>query len=357
MRYYGTLGPACADETILTAMFREGMDGLRLNTSHGRLADMAGWIEIAGRAARQAGRELELLIDLKGPELRIGHLISPLELEEGSIVIMAAPEYVNCSGSIEEKKRIREKGVPIPSAVLDMAGQGQILWLDDSRLKLRILSVNKEKGWLEAETLQGGLLQSDKSMAIEDVEMDMPALTAMDMENIRYGAGKDIGLTAVMQPFVRSRQDLLDVRKALDDNGCSHVKIMAKIENRSGVQALPELLPYCDMVVIARGDLGTAVSLPQLPVVQKEIEYICHQAAKPYMVVTQMLNSMMCSPVPTRAEVSDIAHAVFCGADALMLTGETAAGKYPAEAMHYLVETAKAAEKYRMCDLLRQTLK
>lgn len=344
MRYYGTLGPACADEIILTEMFREGMNGLRLNTSHGCLADMAGCLEIAGRAAGRAGREWELLIDLKGPELRIGHLGSPLELKVGSVVRMIAPEYVDVGSSTE--KQSGRKQVPIPAPVLDHACAGQILWLDDSRIKLQIMTVNREKGWLEAETLQGGLLQSDKSMAIEGVEIAMPALTDTDLENIRYAAVREIGLTAVMQPFVRSRQDLMDVRKALDDNGCGHVQILAKIENHSGVQVLPELLPYCDMVVIARGDLGTAVSLPQLPVVQKKIEAICHQAGKPYMVVTQMLDSMMHSPVPTRAEVSDIAHAVFCGADALMLTGETAAGRYPVEAMRYLVETAKTAEKY-----------
>lgn len=348
MRYYGTLGPACANEKILTAMFKEGMTGLRLNTSHGRLADMAGWIATAHRAARQAGREWELLIDLKGPELRIGHLSAPMELENGRRVIMTVSEYINGGESTGEKEWIWEKCIPIPVQVLNAVDPGRVLWLDDSRLKLKVVTVDRENGWLEAEILQGGLLQSDKSMAVNGLEIDMPALTPMDIENIRYGAVNDIGLMAVMQPFVRNSQDLMDVRKALDDNGCSQVRIMAKIENLSGVRALPELLPYCDMVVIARGDLGTAVSLSQLPVVQKEIERICHQASKPYMVVTQMLESMMCSPVPTRAEVSDIAHAVFCGADALMLTGETAAGKYPVEAMQYLIETAVNAEKY-MC--------
>ncbi|MGN0203401.1 MAG: pyruvate kinase [Coprococcus sp.] len=348
MQYYGTLGPACANEKILTAMFKEGMTGMRLNTSHGRLADMAGWIEIAGRAAMQAGRDWELLIDLKGPELRIGHVNAPMELEKGRRVIMTVPGYVNGGGSTGEKEWMWEKCIPIPVQVLNAVDSGRVLWLDDSRLKLKVVTVDRENGWLEAEILHGGLLQSDKSMAVDGLEIDMPALTPMDIENIRYGAANDIGLMAVMQPFVRNSQDLMDVRKVLDDNGCSHVRIMAKIENLSGVRALPELLPYCDMVVIARGDLGTAVSLSQLPVVQKKIESICHQASKPYMVVTQMLDSMMRSPVPTRAEVSDIAHAVFCGADALMLTGETAAGKYPVEAMHYLIETAENAEKY-MC--------
>lgn len=339
MQYYGTLGPACADIDILTAMFEAGMTGLRLNTSHGRLAGAAGWIEAAEKAAAAAGKKWKLLIDLKGPELRIGALKTPMLLEEGREVLLAAADGAGDT---------MEGAIPIPAEVLSAALGGQMIWLDDSRLSLRIESVDSARSIIGARVLTGGILQSHKSLAIDGVEISMPALTAMDLENIIYAGqqGPDFPLAAVMQPFVRSRQDLMDVRQALDSHGCGHVKIMAKIENRSGVAALPSLLSACDMVVIARGDLGTAVSLPELPVVQKEIEAICHGAGKPYMVVTQMLDSMMASPVPTRAEVSDIAHAVFCGAEALMLTGETAAGKYPAEAMKYLVATAEAAAAY-----------
>lgn len=353
MEYYGTLGPACADEQILTAMFRAGMTGMRLNTSHGRLADRAGWIRIAQNAAAKAEKQWRLLIDLKGPELRIGHLERPIALKTGGTAILTV------SGSNDIPLRdVDDDGdgdagmIPIPEEIMREACPGQIFRLDDGRLGLKIVEVDRNRGLIYADVLQGGMLRSDKSLAIDGVEIAMPALTDMDLENIRYGAAHDIGLAAVMQPFVRCRQDLVDVRRALDDNGCRHVKIMAKIENCSGVQALPELLPFCDMIVIARGDLGTAVSLPQLPVVQKKIELICRQAGKPYMVVTQLLDSMIFSPVPTRAEVSDIAHAVFGGAAALMLTGETAAGKYPAEAVRYLVETAQYAEN-SMDDLIK----
>lgn len=332
MKYYGTLGPACAHEGILTAMFRAGMTGLRLNTSHGRLADAADWIRLADTAAKMAGKEWELLIDLKGPELRIGHLASSLPLVTGLQIEMAVCGH----GAV----------IPVPEVIFDVVKEGQFMWLDDSQIKLRVESVDTQNKRLKAVVVISGLLRSGKSLAIDGIEIPTPALNTVDMENIRYAGQSGLRLAAVMQPFVRNTQDLLAVRQALDENGCKSVAIMAKIENKSGVQALQKLLPFCDSVVIARGDLGTSVSLPMLPVVQKQVEDICHRAGKPYMVVTQMLNSMMQSMVPTRAEVSDIAHAVFGGADSLMLTGETAAGKYPIEAMRCLVETAENARRY-----------
>lgn len=344
LNYYGTLGPACADSDILKRMFEAGMTGLRLNTSHGRLADAGDWIRLADGAAGEAGRDWELLIDLRGPELRIGSLAGSLLLEEGKAVIL--------QGHASEEEVIRSAAVtalpviPAPNGIFEAAQTGDILWLDDSKLKLQVIHVDRSNRQLSAKVLCGGTLQSGKSLAIDGVEVAAPALTDVDIENIRYAGSSGLRLAAVVQPFVRSREDLLEVRRTLDANGCGDTAIMAKIENMSGVQALPELLPHCDSVVIARGDLGTAVSLPMLPVVQKQIEKLCHKAGKPYMVVTQMLDSMMHTPVPTRAEVSDIAHAVYCGAASLMLTGETAAGRYPAEAMACLIQTAEAMERY-----------
>ena len=170
----------------------------------------------------------------------------------------------------------------------------------------------------------------------------MPTLTENDLKNIRLAAR--YGVTGVMLPFVRGKEDLLTLRRALDDAGAGHIEIFAKIENQQGVNALEELLPYCDHVVIARGDLGNAMPLWKLPGVQKTLASKCRQAGKPFMVVTQMLDSMHERAVPTRAEVLDIYNAVLDGASSLMLTGETAAGKFPAEAMEYLVKTGREAE-------------
>ena len=169
----------------------------------------------------------------------------------------------------------------------------------------------------------------------------MPTLTESDRKNIR--AAVSYGITGVMLPFVRNKEDLLVLREALKEAGAGEIQVFAKIENMQGVEAIKELLPYCDHVVIARGDLGNAMPLWKLPGVQKRLARECREAGKPFMVVTQMLDSMHEREVPTRAEVLDIYNAVLDGASSLMLTGETAAGSYPAQAVEYLVNTGEEA--------------
>ena len=240
MDFYGTIGPACADVKLLQQMVEAGMTGIRMNLSHGPLAAHADWLALL----RKAGVK-KLLIDLQGPELRIGRLPQPL------------------------------------------------------------------------------------------------SLTAEDKENLAIAAG--CGVTGVMLPFVRGAADICNLRQALAEAGAPQLKILAKIENLAGVQALPEFLPLVDEVVIARGDLGNAMPLWELPRCQKQLSAACRAAGVPFMVVTQMLDSMHTRAVPTRAEVNDIYNAVLDGASSLMLTGETAAGQYPVQAMEYLVRTARTA--------------
>lgn len=240
MDFYGTIGPACADVKLLQQMVEAGMTGIRMNLSHGPLAAHKDWLALL----RKAGVK-KLLIDLQGPELRIGRLPQPL------------------------------------------------------------------------------------------------SLTTEDKENLAIAA--DCGVTGVMLPFVRGAADIRSLRQALAEAGAPQLKILAKIENLAGVQALPEFLPLVDEVVIARGDLGNAMPLWELPRCQKQLSAACRAAGVPFMVVTQMLDSMHTRAVPTRAEVSDIYNAVLDGASSLMLTGETAAGQYPVQAMEYLVRTARTA--------------
>jgi pyruvate kinase len=170
-------------------------------------------------------------------------------------------------------------------------------------------------------------------------------MTDNDRDQIRRA--KEYGVTAVMQPFVRSKDDLIEVRKALDEAGCGDIRLLAKIENNDGINKLEELIPHCDEIVIARGDLGNAMDLWELPAAQKHISAACREAGRDFMVVTQMLDSMMHRQVPTRAEVSDIFNAVADGASSVMVTGETAAGDYPVLAIRYLYRTVREAEKYR----------
>lgn len=316
MEYYGTIGPACADSDTLQNMVEAGMTGIRINLSHGSLAEHADWLELIHRAGIP-----ELLIDLQGPELRIGRLTEPVFLKADGPLLLGA------------------QGIPCPAALVEAAGPGQELLLDDGRLLARVDAVSG--GTLHCTVLRGGLLESRKSIAAPGLEIHSPTLTAEDLQNLDMAVS--CGVTGVMLPFVRGAEDLRTLRQALNQAGGEKIRIFAKIENMAGVQALPELLPLADQIVIARGDLGNAMPLWELPACQKRLAAACRQAGVPFMVVTQLLDSMCARAVPTRAEVCDIYNAVLDGASSLMLTGETAAGRCPVEAMQYLVRTARTA--------------
>ena len=320
VRIFGTLGPACRDRETLTEMFSEGMDGIRLNLSHTGLREAAGIVQTYQEAARACGVIPELLIDMQGPELRIGSLPQPLLLKEG--------------------RRIGIGEIPFPEIVRAHITDGRELLLDDGKL---LLKAEGEKLLV----LRGGLLESRKSVALPGCTIPVPAMTDADRENIRLASA--FGVTAVMQPFVRSREDLAAVRGALDEADCRHIRLLAKIENRTGLEKLSELIPCCDEIVIARGDLGNAMPLWELPAAQKSISSACRGAGRDFMVVTQMLDSMTHRPVPTRAEVSDIFNAVLDGASSVMVTGETAVGEHPAAVIRFLSRTVRAAEAYRDC--------
>ena len=318
VRIYGTLGPTCGDPNILERMLREGMDGVRLNLSHSSLEEAGGLLHACRAAAEACGVPCELLIDMQGPELRIGALKDPLPLRAGELLAADV--------------------LPFPKAVREALSIGQEVLLDDGKLLLRA-----ESGGLRV--VRGGVLESRKSVALPGIAIPTPAMTEADREHIRKAAA--FGVTAVMQPFVRSAEDLLAVRSALDRAGGREIRLLAKVENAAGIAHLNELIPHCDEIVIARGDLGNAMPLWELPAAQKRIAAACRSANRDFMVVTQMLDSMMRRAVPTRAEVSDIFNAVLDGAASVMVTGETASGDYPIEAIRYLNKTVREAEAYR----------
>ena len=323
VQIYGTLGPACSDTGTLARLFEAGMTGVRLNLSHVGLPGAAEQIERLHDAARQCGVTAQLLIDMQGPELRVGVLPAPLELKDGAFVRLG-------------------RDIPLPPAVLPRLLPGQEVLLDDGKLLLRVAEALPDGALAQVE--RGGVLQSRKSAALPGVNIHLPAITDSDRENFR--AAKDCTVTGVMQPFVRGREDLEAVREALDAAGGQGIRLFAKIENLEGVDKLAELLPAADEIVIARGDLGNSGPLWKLPALQKHIAAACREAGRPFMVVTQMLASMEQNPVPTRAEVSDIFNAVLDGAASVMVTGETAVGNYPVEAMRYLSNTVREAEAY-----------
>ena len=326
VRIYGTIGPACRDKDILKQMFQEGMDGVRLNLSHTSLEEASALIEDCHKAAGECGISPELLIDMQGPELRVGTFINPVKLSAGDLIETA--------------------DIPLPPAVknaLEDRDPGQEILLDDGKILLRT-EYSTHPHEMRLRVVRGGLLESRKSVALPGCTFRTPAMTENDRDQIRRA--KEYGVTAVMQPFVRSREDLIEVRRALDQSDCKDVRLLAKIENHDGIERLKELIPHCDEIVIARGDLGNAMELWELPAAQKHISAVCREAGRDFMVVTQMLDSMMHRQVPTRAEVNDIFNAVLDGASSVMVTGETAAGDNPVLAVRYLYRTVREAEAF-----------
>ena len=316
LEFYGTIGPACAQLETLQRMVEAGMTGIRMNLSHGPLSAHKDWLDIIHAVGIP-----QLLIDLQGPELRIGTLPQPLVLEPG------------------QSLRLGQGGIPCPAALVHAARPGQSLLLDDGRLLVQVAEADGAA--LQCTVVRGGTLQSRKSLAAPGLTVASPTLTEEDLQNLQLAGA--CGVTGVMLPFVRGAEDIRTLRRALEQAGAGQIRIFAKIESLAGVQALPEFLPLVDEVVIARGDLGNAMPLWELPRCQKQLSAVCRSAGVSFMVVTQMLDSMCSRAVPTRAEVSDIYNAVADGASSVMLTGETAAGQYPVEAMEYLVRTARTA--------------
>ena len=337
LEIFGTLGPSCADAEILREMFAAGITGMRLNRSHGTLDDSAEMIEAFHRAAQLEGVRPSLLIDMQGPELRIGMVKTGAVVNEGEEVLLF-PRGLGAAG---------EEMIPIPEEIFDHYEKGMVLQLDDGKIRLKVTGMADAGPGriMRARAITGGPLLSRKSIAVQGMSVTGNTLTQQDLLNLSRAA--KAGVTDVMQPFVRGAADLTQVREAMRERGAGSCRLFAKIENQAGISAVQEIIPLADMLVIARGDLGNAVPLWELPRVQKEISAKCLSAGVPFMVVTQMLASMERSPVPTRAEVSDIFNAVADGASAVMITGESASGLFPVRASQYLVRTAEEGLRWR----------
>ena len=320
MRYYATLGPSCCDTAALSALLRRGVTGFRLNLSHTPLAARTDWIDALHEAERKTGLRAQLMIDLRGPEVRIGALPAPLPLAEGAAVTLGAD-------------------IPVDGDVLDALRPGMTVLLDDGAMALTVVDGGV------CRVTRGGTLTGHKSLTLEGADLHRPALCEAELADLAQAAA--LGVDAVMQPFVRSAGDRRAVRQTMAENGLANAELFAKVENQPGLDALPDWLALCDVVTIARGDLGSSLPLEQLPAAQKHIAALCRSRGKPFLVVTQLLHSMIDHPSPTRAEVLDIYNAVLDGADCLMLTGETAQGRYPLESADWLIRVAQEAEKAR----------
>ena len=344
---FGTLGPSCRDEEVLASMFAEGMTGVRINLSHVMLKDCLEDLDKVKRAAADNKIVPKILIDMQGPELRIGRLDAPISLNDGDELVLepTVPDKTDTypgktdAHSGKANTQPGAKAVTLDKRILESLEVNDEILLDDGKIAATITQAGNSAA--RARITRGGSLSGRKSIAITGKSVDLPALTDSDIENIKLACKS--GIYGVMQPFVRSADDLEMLRSVLDDNGGKDIKIYAKIENTKGVDNLESFFDAADEIIIARGDLGNAVPLWTLPGVQKDIAARCNKAHKPFMVVTQMLSSMEHSKVPTRAEVSDIYNAVLDGAASVMVTGETAVGEYPADVIRFMRKTVEAA--------------
>lgn len=326
-----TIGPALMDPALLREALREA-DAIRINASHGDLETRNRALELVRRLSVELGRLVPIFLDLQGPKWRVGLLDAPIELAEGSVGCLVAPgaaALVDCSWA-----------APLPHPEL-FAGAlpGQRWFLDDGALELEILAV--EPGGLRARTLVGGLLKARKGVHPVGLAMAVDPLTPKDLEDVEWGVRAGVEFFA--QSFVRSAEDVRRLQRCIAERGGSQ-PIIAKIEHPQALQRLEEILDASWGVMVARGDLGVELGVEHVPATQKRIIAAARRALKPVITATQMLESMIGSPSPTRAEASDVANAVWDGTDAVMLSGESAMGRYPVEAVRWLGRIAAEAD-------------
>jgi pyruvate kinase len=323
-----TVGPASSSPETLRAIAEAGMDAARLNFSHGTHEDHAQRIELVREIEQEIERPIAIIADLQGPKVRIGELPAPVTLDRGQEVIVAAEEVAH------------DGELPVaPTAVGEVLQPGHDILIDDGLLRLRVESV--EHGRARCTVLAGGIVETHKGVNVPGVPVPIPSLTRKDMDDLDFAL--DLGVDFVALSFVRSAADVRDLRELIESAG-SHAHVIAKIEKAEAVDALESILAETDAVMVARGDLGVEVGTALVPLIQKQIILAALERARPVITATQMLESMVHHTEPTRAEASDVANAILDGSSALMLSGETARGEFPVEAVAYMDRIARAVE-------------
>jgi len=323
-----TIGPASSGGEAITRLIEAGMDGARLNFSHGAHEDHGKSARLVRDAQAAFGRPLALIADLQGPKLRIGELSQPVELQVGDSIVVA------------DEGSARVDDLPVAPAVLgSVLVPGQDVLVDDGHVRLRVERVEGNRA--VCRVITGGIVEPHKGVNVPGVPLPVPSLTEKDLEDLDFALG--LGVDYVAQSFVRSRADVAALRAKLETAG-SQAWVIAKIELQEAVAAIEEILDEADAVMIARGDLGVEVGAADVPLLQKRIILAALERGKPAITATQMLESMVHRPEPTRAEASDVANAILDGTSAVMLSAETAIGEYPVEAVETMAKIALAVE-------------
>lgn len=324
-----TLGPGTQTVEKIVELIQAGMNVARINLSHGDRNSHARFIELVKQARRTTGTYSAILLDTRGPEIRVGDLVEPLDLKAGERLIITS-RHDTCIGQCIS--------VDYPGLIGDIRPGNRIL-LDDGKLALVVENI--ENGDVFTRVLVSGRLTSRKRVSLPDCKVNLPSLSDKDYLDIAFGVQQEVDFIAAS--FVRKADDVWAVRKIIEDNGGNQA-IIAKIENRQGVENLEEILQAAEGLMVARGDLGVEMPAEEVPIIQKRIIKAANLVGKPVITATQMLESMITSPTPTRAEASDVTNAIYDGTDAVMLSAETAVGAYPTEAIRFLVRCATIAE-------------
>lgn len=327
-----TIGPASSSRPVLQQMVEAGMSVARLNFSHGSYDDHARMISLLRQVSTEYDTPITLLQDLQGPKIRVGHLPQEeIELAEGDeVVLVPMTDGDTVPGTV---------GIDYPY-LAEEAEPGMQVLLDDGLLELQIVQVDQPK--VICQVVQGGPLKSRKGVNLPDLNLRLPSLTEKDEQDLAFGIEQ--GVDIVSLSFVRQAEDILALKQRLQAAGASDMPVLAKIEKPQAIANLNAILEVCDAVMVARGDLGVEMKTEKVPLLQKRIIRECNLRSIPVITATQMLDSMIRNPRPTRAEASDVANAIIDGTDAVMLSGESAVGSYPVRAVQMLVRIATDVE-------------
>ncbi len=338
-----TLGPASGDEKTIRALLEAGLDIVRLNFSHGSHREHEKLIDLVRRVAAEKNRHIGILQDLGGPKIRCGEIAEPgLQLTAGEEVFISRDPVLGRDGRFSCR---------VPE-LLDDLRPGHRIFLDDGLMLLEV--IGPAPGGVTCRVINGGLLQSAKGMNLPDTDISLPSLTERDRDDLRFGL--DRGVDFVALSFVRKADDILELKELIRSGPGPEPLVIAKIEKPEALQNIGAIIEAADAVMIARGDLGIEMRPEQVPVIQKDLLRLCRLAGKPAITATQMLDSMIRNPRPTRAEASDVANAVLEGSDCLMLSGESAAGRFPVEATAMMASICRDAEAYMFANRINEVL-
>ena len=327
-----TLGPVSENEETLRELIKNGLNVCRLNFSHGSHEEHKGRMDLVKKLREELNMPTAILLDTKGPEIRTGKFDAPeVLLEEGQTFTITMKDVMGN----KEMCTVSYKGLA------NDVKTGDTILIDDGLVGLTVKEVNGDD--IVCEVQNSGIVKNHKGVNVPGVKVNLPAITEKDRSDIEFGIEQ--GIDFIAASFVRKVSDVLAIREIFEENNATHIKIISKIENQEGVDNLDEIIEVSDGIMVARGDLGVEIPTEEIPVVQKLMIKKCNEAGKPVITATQMLDSMIRNPRPTRAEVTDVANAIYDGTDAIMLSGETAAGKYPVEAVKTMATIAKRAEE------------